>query len=69
MLNFLPDALPDSNSTLSEQQEEEEEAGRWALPDRATAAVKRYFQKVKLLVPTNIVTNHSTFIIKVTVYL
>ena len=38
MLNFLPDALPDSNSTLSEQQEEE---GRWALPDRAAAAVKR----------------------------
>ena len=42
MLNFLPDALPDSNSTLSEQQEEEEEEeeGRWALSDRAAAAVK-----------------------------
>ena len=39
MLNFLPDALPDSKSTLSEQEEEEE--GRWALPDRAAAAVKR----------------------------
>ena len=38
MLNFLPDALPDSKSTLSEQEEEE---GRWALPDRAAAAVTK----------------------------